>query len=1161
MNKIYKLFSALIVTVLYGLSASAQVTIFTDDFTRVGVSPGGTPSVNYTTATGIATYSGVQIAGTDAWSNVAFTSGQLVSWIDGSGASTTVNTFAQTTAPLSTFGAPYNTTLSSNTGLLTWTFNMRTSAAATGFASNQNNAVVVLTGTSAATQNTGNGYAVAFNPATPTAIELVRYTGGITGTVTTVISSTALLAAATNYASVRVTYAPATNTWSIFVRDDGAAAFANPSAGVTTSGGTAVNVTYTGTAMSVFGFYSNYSSTSTPTSGNTNYAYFDNFTVTEACAVLASTGTNTVCPGATTTLSNTTSGGSWSSSNTAAATVGSGTGIVTGVAAGTSIITYAMPYGCPVTIIVSVNAAPAPVTGSLTVCVGLTTALADITPGGTWSINPTTKATINSTTGVVTGVAAGVATASYTVTSTTCSATAVILVNAVPVAVSGANTVCVNATTTYTDASPGGSWSSGNTAIATVNSATGEVFGVAAGTAVISYTLPTTCYAVKTITVNPLPAAIGGAHVVCKALTTPLTDATPLGTWSSQNTFIATVGPSTGIVSGVNAGLTFITYTLPTTCYITTSMNVNAPPTTITGPSVVCEASSIVLANTISGGAWTSNAPTSASIDVNTGVLTGIASGIDTISYTVPACVPAKHVVTVNPIPAPIVGFGSVCVSYTTTLSDATAGGTWSASGSSATISSTGVVSGLTYGSITYVSYTLPTGCYRARPIVVDSLPTPITGTDSVCKSATVTLSNTSPGGIWTSSNGTIASANATTGAITGVNSGIINITYTLVTGCHTQIPFKVIEPLPAAVTITQSPAVTPLCAGTPVTFTAHPVNGGTPTYEWRKFGVHQDTSATFTYTPAHGDYITVTMTVGNICAAPNGVTAGTTMTVYPVAPPTVRISSNYSSFVGSGSAGCSPVSGLSVTKSYTGDTAYLSWSSVSGSLGYEWATSTSPVAPASGTPTTATNVTVMGLDGSKPYYVAVRNRCASGYSDWSTNPLVINYFGQPVTFVADVTFGGPGITYQWYKNGSVISGATDNTYSEHIYQNDTFACIVNSNSPCATTTTAFSNSIIVLSTPLGVTTIAQNEKSLSLFPNPNEGTFTLSGSNITTQLNIEVVDMLGKVVYTGIATPQNGSINTQVTLDKTLANGMYLLRASSATGSEVLHFVVTDQH
>lgn len=73
-------------------------------------------------------------------------------------------------------------------------------------------------------------------------------------------------------------------------------------------------------------------------------------------AAVGLSGTTTVCKGNTTTLSAAKSGGVWSSSNTAVATV-SATGVVTGTGAGTATIAYAMGLGYGSTV-VTVNNCP-----------------------------------------------------------------------------------------------------------------------------------------------------------------------------------------------------------------------------------------------------------------------------------------------------------------------------------------------------------------------------------------------------------------------------------------------------------------------------------------------------------------------------------------------------------------------------------------------------------------------------------------------------------------------------------------------------------------------------------------------------------------------------------------------------------------------------------
>ena len=157
-------------------------------------------------------------------------------------------------------------------------------------------------------------------------------------------------------------------------------------------------------------------------------------TLTVGTAIVDSVfGASTVCLGSATTFTDLTPGGAWSSSNPAIATVNS-SGVVSGVAAGSAIISYGVTNSCgtsyathPITIISGVTAGT--ITGPTTVQAGNSISLSSTSGGGTWTITPSTVATINATSGLVSGLSAGAALVTYTVSGCGGVATATYTVN------------------------------------------------------------------------------------------------------------------------------------------------------------------------------------------------------------------------------------------------------------------------------------------------------------------------------------------------------------------------------------------------------------------------------------------------------------------------------------------------------------------------------------------------------------------------------------------------------------------------------------------------------------------------------------------------------------------------------------------------------------
>ncbi|MBV8253642.1 MAG: Ig-like domain-containing protein, partial [Chitinophaga sp.] len=625
------------------------------------------------------------------------------------------------------------------------------------------------------------------------------------------------------------------------------------------------------------------------------------------------TGTTSMCMGAATTLSNTTTGGVWSSSNTAIATVDANSGLVTGVSAGTATITYEVTNGgCKAqqTTTITVKAQPvvSPITGTTSMCMGATTTLSSTTTGGVWSSSNTGVATIDANTGLVTGVSAGTATITYEVTNANgCKAeqTVTVTVNALPVVspITGTTNMCIGAATTLSSTTTGGVWSSSNTGVATIDANTGLVTGVSAGTTTITYEVTNAngCKAEQTatVTVNALPVVspITGTTNMCMGAATTLSSTTTGGVWSSSNTAVATIDVN-GLVTGVTAGTTTITYEVTNAngCKTqqTATITVNALPVVspITGTTSMCIGTATTLSSTTPGGVWSSSNTAVATIDVN-GLVTGVSAGSTTITYEVTNANGCKAqqiaTVTVNALPviSPITGTTSMCMGGATTLTNTTPGGVWSNSNTAvATIDVNGLVTGVSAGTTT-ITYevTNANGCktQQTATVTVNALPvvSPITGTTSMCIGAATTLSSTTPGGVWSSSNTAVATIDVN-GLVTGVSAGTTTITYevTNANGCKAQqIATVTVNALPVVSPIT---GTTSMCIGTATT-----LSSTTPGGVWRSINTTVatiDVNGLVTGVSAGTTTITYEVTNANGCKAQQTTTI--TVNALPVVSP-----------------------------------------------------------------------------------------------------------------------------------------------------------------------------------------------------------------------------------------------------------------------------------
>ncbi len=531
------------------------------------------------------------------------------------------------------------------------------------------------------------------------------------------------------------------------------------------------------------------------------------------------TGNLNVCIGSMTALADAGSG-TWSSGNPAEATVDVVTGVVTGVAAGSPAITYTLGTGCFTTTSVTVLPLPAAITGTVTVCVGLTAQLSDAIGGGSWSSSNTLQATVDNN-GLYTGVSSGTPNITYT-TPTGCTAVTMVTVNALPGSIAGNTTICANTTTNLTDAG-GGTWSSSTSSVATIDPNTGTVRGVSQGTSTVTYTLPTGCIATTLFTVNPAATPITGTLTVCASgSTTQLSDGIGGGTWSSEDVSLATVGITTGIVTGVAAGNPVITYTLPTGCTATAVLTVTPDPTGITGTTTACAGTTSQLNDAVTGGVWSSNTSSVATIDPASGLVSATTGGTTTITYAAGACT-TTTIFTVNPAATAIAGTLTVCAGGSTTqLSDGIGGGTWSSENVSlATVGvTTGLVTGVAAGT-PVITYMLPTGCSATAVLTVTPDPTGITGTTTACAGTTSQLNDAVTGGVWSSNTSSVATIDPASGLVSATAGGTTTITYAV--GACTITTIFTVNPAATAIAGTLT-----VCAGGSTTQLSDGIGGGT---------------------------------------------------------------------------------------------------------------------------------------------------------------------------------------------------------------------------------------------------------------------------------------------------------------------------------------------
>jgi len=422
-----------------------------------------------------------------------------------------------------------------------------------------------------------------------------------------------------------------------------------------------------------------------------------------------------------------------------------------------------------------------------------------------------------------------------------------------------------------------------------------------------------------TVLVNPLPTITGDFSVCSIGSTTQLTGSGTATSWVSASPAIATVS-NTGLVSGVAAGTSLITYNDNNGCSTSETISVRVPPTT-TGVTI-CPGGSGSLTSSFACPAG--DPVTIGSKNASTGINLPVAFNDGwTNAGNITTVGPPYATVNLNPfntsdyLQGTGYGFaipsGATINGITVIINRQSSGtisplirdsrvslvkaGTVQATNKAETLTNwtnNGVFGTATYGGGTDLWATLwtPTdiNAFNFGVILSATNSNNVYSRNADVDYMQISVTYTLPGTLdWytVSSGGTKIGSGSLFNPVGVLNSNLPDTNTPAATtyyaecstapGCRTATDYIITPSLPASVIIAADPSGA-ICAGTSVTFTATPTNGGTtPTYIWKKGGVviPSETSATYTSTTlADNDEITVEMTSNAPCATGSPVTS-----------------------------------------------------------------------------------------------------------------------------------------------------------------------------------------------------------------------------------------------------------------------------------------------
>jgi hypothetical protein len=335
------------------------------------------------------------------------------------------------------------------------------------------------------------------------------------------------------------------------------------------------------------------------------------------------------------------------------------------------------------------------------------------------------------------------------------------------------------------------------------------------------------------------------------------------------------------------------------------------------------------------------------------------------------------------------------------------------------------------------------------------------------------------------------------------------------------------------SVSITSSDADNTICAATPVTFTATPLNAGSVTYQWKLNGNNITNAKSSTYSTSgltNNAIISVTLTSLETCAS-SSIANSNEITTTVNSLPSASISSGY-------------------TVCNKANTTPLTITGLSGLAPYNFTYSlNNGQAQTLNSPTTISpSSTTTGTFTYKVLEVTDANNCKSTLSN-VTSTITVTDLTAPVITCGTTT--NRAITYNW----SSVAGASSYAISYVDGSNSTVDGGNTSNLNYTVTNINPTTAVALTVLPVGSGCYAAATKScttensanletqafsnIRIFPNPSNGKITIEGIPVG-YTSLELVDHTGRIIT------KKAIKNVELTEEyRDIAPGIYLLKFS----------------